>query len=411
MTTAVAVRTDSARRLLFLVTSVGRTSDAITITLDESLPTECLVPEGTSGCTLKAAAVFLTGLSTQTTQLLGVEPKEIQTQVEEYVSKYGDLPAVTPADLANLDAHLLTRTFIAGNALTLADLVTYAAVAPALSSLPPKERSQVPNLVRWYDHIHFTADPACYYPDLEISKPVFASPRPSAPTPAPAAAAGTAGNKEGAKAAPEPKAAARTQATGPEGQQPRAKKEKKAKEAKEAQVAAAPAAPAPAEEPLVDLLDLRVGKIVAVERHPNAESLYVETINLGEENPRQIVSGLVKFVPIEAMQGRTVVVVTNLKPAKMRDVMSYGMVLCASNDAHDNVDPIIVPEGVPVGERITFEGYTREPEAQLNPRKKQFEKIAPSLIVLPDGICSYKGVPFMTSRGPVTATIPGAHIA
>lgn len=31
-------------------------------------------------------------------------------------------------------------------------------------------------------------------------------------------------------------------------------------------------------------------------------------------------------------------------------------VLCASNDAHDNVDPIIVPEGVPVGERITFEG-------------------------------------------------------
>lgn len=33
-----------------------------------------------------------------------------------------------------------------------------------------------------------------------------------------------------------------------------------------------------------------------------------------------------KFVPIEAMQGRTVVVVTNLKPAKMRDVMSYGMV-------------------------------------------------------------------------------------
>lgn len=81
MTTAVAVRTDSARRLLFLVTSVGRTSDAITITLDESLPTECLVPEGTAGCTLKAAAVFLTGLSTQTTQLLGVEPKEIQTQV------------------------------------------------------------------------------------------------------------------------------------------------------------------------------------------------------------------------------------------------------------------------------------------------------------------------------------------
>lgn len=81
MTTAVAVRSDCARRLLFLVTSVGRTSDAVTITLDESLPTECLVPEGTAGCTLKAAAVFLTGLSSQTTQLLGVGAKEIKAQV------------------------------------------------------------------------------------------------------------------------------------------------------------------------------------------------------------------------------------------------------------------------------------------------------------------------------------------
>ena len=41
----------------------------------------------------------------------------------------------------------------------------------------------------------------------------------------------------------------------------------------------------------------------------------------------QVVSGLVKFVPQEAMQDRMVLVVCNMKPAKMRDVMSYGMVL------------------------------------------------------------------------------------
>ena len=56
------------------------------------------------------------------------------------------------------------------------------------------------------------------------------------------------------------------------------------------------------------------------------------------------------------MLNRMVVVVTNLKPAKMRDVMSYGMVLCASNDAHDSVDPVLVPEGVLPGEKISFEG-------------------------------------------------------
>ncbi len=41
----------------------------------------------------------------------------------------------------------------------------------------------------------------------------------------------------------------------------------------------------------------------------------------------QVVSGLVKFVPIEKMRDRRVVVICNMKPAKMRDIMSYGMVL------------------------------------------------------------------------------------
>lgn len=50
----------------------------------------------------------------------------------------------------------------------------------------------------------------------------------------------------------------------------------------------------------------------------------------GEAEPRQIVSGLVQYVPIEEMKGRNVVVLCNLKPAKMRGIESAGMVLCAS---------------------------------------------------------------------------------
>ena len=41
-------------------------------------------------------------------------------------------------------------------------------------------------------------------------------------------------------------------------------------------------------------------------------------------------------------------------------VMSYGMVLCASDDAHGSVEPVAVPAGVPPGEKIQFEGYTGE---------------------------------------------------
>ena len=47
----------------------------------------------------------------------------------------------------------------------------------------------------------------------------------------------------------------------------------------------------------------------------------------------QVISGLVKHVPIEEMQGRNVAVICNLKPAKMRDVMSYGMVSACSEES------------------------------------------------------------------------------
>lgn len=54
-------------------------------------------------------------------------------------------------------------------------------------------------------------------------------------------------------------------------------------------------------------------------------------------------------------------------------------VLCASNEAHDEVEPVLVPEGVLVGERITFKGWDGVSEPVLNPKKKLWEKIAPDL--------------------------------
>ena len=49
----------------------------------------------------------------------------------------------------------------------------------------------------------------------------------------------------------------------------------------------------------ISKLDIRVGKIVHVEKHPDAESLYVEQIDLGEGKPRNVCSGLVKFISLE----------------------------------------------------------------------------------------------------------------
>lgn len=89
-------------------------------------------------------------------------------------------------------------------------------------------------------------------------------------------------------------------------------------------------APAVVEVIDVSRLDMRVGKIVEVSRHPDADALYLEKIDCGEAAPRTVVSGLVRFIPIEEMKDRMVIVMCNLKPAKMRGVTSEAMVMCAS---------------------------------------------------------------------------------
>lgn len=158
-------------------------------------------------------------------------------------------------------------------------------------------------------------------------------------------------------------------------------------------------------------LDIRVGKIVEVVRHAEADGLYVEKIDLGEEKPRQVVSGLVKHIPIEEMGGRRVTVLCNLKASKLKGVESQAMVLCGKAADGSKMELLEPPEGVPLGERITFAGHDGTPEAQLNPKKKIWEKVMPSLNTSAERVGRFEEVPFMTSKGPCTvATITGGGI-
>jgi methionine--tRNA ligase beta chain len=67
-----------------------------------------------------------------------------------------------------------------------------------------------------------------------------------------------------------------------------------------------------------------------IEKHPDADSLYVEQIDVGEEAPRTVVSGLAGKIPMEELANALVVVVCNLKPANMRGVKSEAMLMAAS---------------------------------------------------------------------------------
>ena len=74
-------------------------------------------------------------------------------------------------------------------------------------------------------------------------------------------------------------------------------------------------------------IELKTGTILKCEKHPKADKLLVSQIDVGNGDVRQIVSGIATHFTPEDMVGRQVIVVTNLKPAKLRGVESQGMIL------------------------------------------------------------------------------------
>jgi len=114
------------------------------------------------------------------------------------------------------------------------------------------------------------------------------------------------------------------------------KKEKKVSDTPNPPAVPAPAAaPAPAAvDGLVDIsefarIELKVAKIVAAEKIEGAKKLLKLQVDLGTEQ-RQIVAGIAEAYAPETLVGRTIAVVANLKPAKLRGVESQGMLLAAS---------------------------------------------------------------------------------
>ncbi|MDR1176845.1 MAG: methionine--tRNA ligase [Treponema sp.] len=115
-------------------------------------------------------------------------------------------------------------------------------------------------------------------------------------------------------------------------------------------------------------LDLRVAKIVKIERHPRADKLYIETLEIGNAGgtveERIIVSGLVPFYREEELLGKHIIVAYNLKAAKLRGVESRGMLLAASDmngaPGEDGKPAerceVLDASGVPTGTRVVLEG-------------------------------------------------------
>lgn len=171
------------------------------------------------------------------------------------------------------------------------------------------------------------------------------------------------------------------------------------------------------EGPSISALNIRVGRITKVWAHPDADKLYCEEIDVGEDEPRQIASGLRPYLEPEDMEGRKVLVLCNLKARNLVGFPSHGMVLCASNADHTKVRLVNPPIDAKVGERVTvpdfdFESEEGAPYAENKiGKKKVFEQIAPHLVTSKYGVPEFLGRPLMTSAGVCTSPIPDGSVS
>jgi len=171
------------------------------------------------------------------------------------------------------------------------------------------------------------------------------------------------------------------------------------------------------EGPPITALDIRVGRINKVWTHEEADKLYCEEIDVGEDEPRLIASGLRPYLSEEDLDGRMVLVLCNLKARKLAGFPSHGMVLCASNEDHTEVKLVSVPVDAKIGERVSvpgfdFEGEEGKPFAENKiGKKKVFEKIAPFLKTSEYGVPEFCGRPLLTSAGVCTSPINNGSVS
>ena len=97
-------------------------------------------------------------------------------------------------------------------------------------------------------------------------------------------------------------------------------------------------------------LQFQVGEIIACEEVKKSRKLLCSQVKIGSQ-VRQIVSGIKAHYSAEEMVGKKVMVVTNLKPAKLAGILSEGMILCAE-DADGNLSLMVPEKEMPAGAEI-----------------------------------------------------------
>uniref|UniRef100_A0A3Q2YY03 Aminoacyl tRNA synthetase complex interacting multifunctional protein 1b n=1 Tax=Hippocampus comes TaxID=109280 RepID=A0A3Q2YY03_HIPCM len=141
----------------------------------------------------------------------------------------------------------------------------------------------------------------------------------------------------------------------------------------------------------VSRLDLRVGRILGVRRHPRAASLTVHDVDRRPGDQQPVTSSFWSRPPFLA--GSLAVLLCNVKACKVRGAASQARLLrCFRSDGP--VELLAPPAGSNPGDRVTFLNYPGEPDRELKAKQRVWDHVQPGLLVDAEGVANYKGCGF-----------------
>jgi tRNA-binding EMAP/Myf-like protein len=160
-------------------------------------------------------------------------------------------------------------------------------------------------------------------------------------------------------------------------------------------------------------LEIRVGRIGNVAEHEKEkhEKVYCMDIDIGdaEGGPRRIAAGLRGVMSADELNGRTVLVLCNIKPKKLGNYYSHGAVLCAAASDNTTVKLIAVPVDAKVGERVIVPGFGGPFDEVMSEKEveklKVVEKVMPHFKTNQFGVPEICNRPLMTTAGVCTCAV------
>lgn len=264
--------------------------------------------------------------------------------------------------MGQLTNYLKQRSYLVDGKLTIADvslyLVLYDSIFKKIQTPEEKKKPTFIDLYRWADLIfHSLGDTR---PEFELVKAPYNQ------------------NKQG------------------DGKgQKKAAKEKKPKESKREE-------PEALQHDPCSYLDIRVGKIVKIEPHPNADALYCEDIDIGGGVIKKVITGVRKYYTLEQMLNRHVIVFCNIMPSKIRGSPSEGMLFAASNEDHTIVELLDPPANTPIGTRVMFGDLTQTDPVPVDKKGALWKACDAHCKIDAEGRATFKGQLLRVPEGNLT---------